>query len=418
MATLELQRIPAHWDPAPSLPPSLDPASPSIPPSLDQSILLDPNPLLKIDHTNSISLSTTSLEPISINNSSSITNNNNNNNNNNAFFSRLPPAIDTFLLPHQIDADVPPRTPLPPPPSATPLSPTPAPAPSFTPAPSPQVLDGRYLLVAAPDAHTFEGVDMATEQRVVVKRVCPRTGAEVCAQHALLSHSAHVLAPLECVRADPHSWLVCAPHYGDLHSYVRQHRRVQQDEAVRLFRHAARAVRDCHAAGCVLRDLKLRKFVFADPARQTLCLESLEDSVVTGDSDLLTEKHGCPAYVAPEILHATAYSGRRADMWSLGVMLYTMLIGRYPFTGTPNDTSKLFANIRAGRFEVPEWVSSRARHLICLLMQRDPALRPSADEVLSHPWLVRSPRDLPLRDPCDHWVPSPSPKGPRAYLMP
>ena len=45
--------------------------------------------------------------------------------------------------------------------------------------------------------------------------------------------------------------------------------------------------------------------------------------------DLLQDKRGCPAYVSPEILRAnTTYSGKAADMWSLGVILYTMLIGR------------------------------------------------------------------------------------------
>ena len=60
-------------------------------------------------------------------------------------------------------------------------------------------------------------------------------------------------------------------------------------------------------------------------------LESLEDAVVLEDfdDDLLSDKHGCPAYVSPEILRSnTQYSGRSADMWGLGVMLYTMLVGR------------------------------------------------------------------------------------------
>ena len=65
--------------------------------------------------------------------------------------------------------------------------------------------------------------------------------------------------------------------------------------------------------------------------RTTLRLESLEDAVVLeSEDDLLTDKHGCPAYVSPEILRTNSqYSGRAADMWGLGVMLYTMLVGRW-----------------------------------------------------------------------------------------
>ena len=65
--------------------------------------------------------------------------------------------------------------------------------------------------------------------------------------------------------------------------------------------------------------------------RTHLKLESLEDAVILDNpsEDLLQDKRGCPAYVSPEILRAnTTYSGKAADMWSLGVILYTMLIGR------------------------------------------------------------------------------------------
>lgn len=75
----------------------------------------------------------------------------------------------------------------------------------------------------------------------------------------------------------------------------------------------------------------LNIFFFSSFFRTDLKLESLEDAVVLENEsdDLLSDKHGCPAYVSPEILKCnTRYSGRAADMWGLGVMLYTMLVGR------------------------------------------------------------------------------------------
>lgn len=62
-------------------------------------------------------------------------------------------------------------------------------------------------------------------------------------------------------------YLLLEGHHGDLHAYVRARRRLREPEARRLFRQAAKAVAKCHENGVVLRDLKLRKFVFADEAR-------------------------------------------------------------------------------------------------------------------------------------------------------
>jgi len=146
--------------------------------------------------------------------------------------------------------------------------------------------------------------------------------------------------------------------------------------------------------------------------RSVLQLDGLYDALVfTGSDDLLTDKHGCLAYVSPEILDATftgassasvsdprtgrvlaapsgSYSGRPADMWSLGVMLYTMLVGRYPFADP--DACTLFARIRRGRYPLPSEVSlsAPARCLIRSLLTVNPSDRLSAEEALQHPWFT------------------------------
>ncbi|KAL1124640.1 hypothetical protein AAG570_001264 [Ranatra chinensis] len=128
-------------------------------------------------------------------------------------------------------------------------------------------------------------------------------------------------------------------------------------------------------------------------SRTELKLESLEDAVVLedGEDDVLQDKRGCPAYVSPEILRSHArYSGRAADMWSLGVILYTMLVGRYPFNDS--EHASLFMKISRGHFVVPECLSSKAKCLIRSLLRRDPEERLTAEDVLIHPWLTREER--------------------------
>ncbi|XP_042212488.1 tribbles homolog 2-like [Homarus americanus] len=286
------------------------------------------------------------------------------------------------------------------------LSPTAAPgaAPTFPAVPT--LVGGKYLLTRPLDHSACHATNIHTHQSLLVKTLEGRAAHDLVAHHALMGGCEGVRSPLEMVvsACRRRAWVVFPAHCGDLHSYVRVRRRLREVEAQRLFTKVAETVAACHEAGLVLRDLKLRKFVFTDPDRQHLELESLEDSVLVGDEDWLQDKHGCPAYVAPEILTFSSYSGRAADMWGLGVMLYTMLVGRYPFHDSV--TSSLFAKIRCGEFKVPEWVSSRARHLITDLLRRDPARRLAVQDVLSHPWLTRPPRDHPPRDPSDHTVPT------------
>lgn len=136
-------------------------------------------------------------------------------------------------------------------------------------------------------------------------------------------------------------------------------------------------------------------------------MEGLEDAVVLSDDDqdVLKDKHGCPAYVSPEILSASdaGYSGKLADVWSLGVMLYTMLVGRYPFHDS--QPLALFGKIRRGQFYTPDTVSPKAKCLIRCLLRCDPAERLSAGEILSHPWFksISSLRSQPNTERCNRY---------------
>jgi tribbles-like protein len=66
-------------------------------------------------------------------------------------------------------------------------------------------------------------------------------------------------------------------------------------------------------------------------------------------------------------------------------MLYTMLVGRYPFHDS--DPSALFGKIRRGQFNIPQMLSVKAKCMIKNLLRRDPSERLAAGDILQHPWV-------------------------------
>ena len=80
----------------------------------------------------------------------------------------------------------------------------------------------------------------------------------------------------------------------------------------------------------------------------------LDDAQLMDASGPFSGRHGCPTYVCPEMLQPGSYSGRAADLWSLGVIIYTLLVGHYPFLGT--STQNLFSRIRNGYSAYHSWL--------------------------------------------------------------
>ena len=176
-------------------------------------------------------------------------------------------------------------------------------------------------------------------------------------------------------------------NYGYLHQYLRGKKRLSEVEAAPLFRQIVELVRAAHSQKIALRDIKLKKFIFEDDLRTSLSLHYLDDAELMDDSGLLllADYYGCPAYVCPEMLQpAVSYSGKAADLWSLGVILYTLLVGQYPFFHT--SIQNLFSKIRSGGYQVPDHVSELARSLISSLLAYDPNHRVPAWAILDHPW--------------------------------
>nr|XP_056710490.1 tribbles homolog 1 [Euleptes europaea] len=253
-------------------------------------------------------------------------------------------------------------------------------------APGPSLLAG-YLLLPLPEReHASRALDAHTGRELRCKVFPLKHYQDKIRPYIQLPSHRNITGIVEVILGDTKAYVFFDKDFGDMHSYVRSCKRLPEQQAARLFKQIVSAVAHCHQSAIVLGDLKLRKFVFSSEERTQLRLESLEDThIIKGEDDALSDKHGCPAYVSPEILNTTGtYSGKSADVWSLGVMLYTLLVGRYPFHDS--DPSALFSKIRRGQFCIPDHVSPKARCLIRSLLRRDPSERLAAPEILLHPW--------------------------------
>lgn len=246
---------------------------------------------------------------------------------------------------------------------------------------------GNYILLEEVDPKVFKCVDTFNNQECICKVVDVHQYREAFAPTFHLGYHPRINHVEEVLQGHTQAYVIFPTTHGDMHSYVRRKRKLREREAAALFHQMVQAVAHCHTHGVVLRDLKLRKFVFKKEERTDVVLDGIEEGhilAMPGD-DNLNDKHGCPAYVSPEILLTSgSYSGKAADMWSLGVILYTMLVGRYPFHDS--DPAALFTKIRLGQYNVPESLSTQAKSMIYSLMRVDPSERLTAEEVLEHPW--------------------------------
>lgn len=268
------------------------------------------------------------------------------------------------------------------------LPPSPPPASDLSPAVTPATRLGPYVLLEQEQgSRTYGALHCPTGTKYTCK-VYPTSEAQtVLAPYARLPTHRHVARPVDILLGSRFLYAFFEKTHGDLHSLVRSRRGIPEPEATALFRQMAAAVAHCHQHGLVLRDLKLCRFVFSNCERTKLVLENLDDAcVMTGPDDSLWDKHACPAYVGPEILSSQpSYSGRAADVWSLGVALFTMLAGHYPFQDS--EPALLFGKIRRGTFALPEGLSAPARCLIRCLLRKEPSERLVAPSILLHPWL-------------------------------
>lgn len=168
----------------------------------------------------------------------------------------------------------------------------------------------------------------------------------------------------------------------NLQHYVIKEKKLSERMTAVIFHDIVRVVKSLHEQNIVHRDLKLGNMVLNKVTRKVIITNFCLGKHLVSESDLLKDQRGSPAYISPDVLSGKPYLGKPSDMWALGVVLFTMLYGQFPFYDS--NPQELFRKIKAAEFTIPNdhQVSDNTVMLIKKLLVLNPQQRLTATQVL------------------------------------
>uniref|UniRef100_A0A2R9BPW3 Ribosomal protein S6 kinase n=1 Tax=Pan paniscus TaxID=9597 RepID=A0A2R9BPW3_PANPA len=196
---------------------------------------------------------------------------------------------------------------------------------------------------------------------------------------------------------------------GELLDRILRQRYFSEREASDVLCTITKTMDYLHSQGVVHRDLKPSNILYRDesgsPESIRVCDFGFAKQLRAGNGLLMTPCYTAN-FVAPEVLKRQGYDAA-CDIWSLGILLYTMLAGFTPFANGPDDTpEEILARIGSGKYALSggNWdsISDAAKDVVSKMLHVDPHQRLTAMQVLKHPWVVNreylSPNQLSRQD--------------------
>ncbi|XP_067945471.1 serine/threonine-protein kinase PLK4-like, partial [Watersipora subatra] len=172
---------------------------------------------------------------------------------------------------------------------------------------------------------------------------------------------------------------------GELYSYVSEQTTPLSYQQVKKFmEEVVSGMQYLHTHAILHRDLSLTNLLLTEDLHVKIADFGLATKLSQPGEQHFT-LCGTPNYISPEVATRAAHS-LETDLWSLGCMLYTMLVGQPPFDA--EGAQPTLNRVIAGEYDLPSHVSECASHLIQSLLQKNPADRLGLDQILIHPFFM------------------------------
>ncbi|XP_061414998.1 MAP/microtubule affinity-regulating kinase 3-like isoform X5 [Lethenteron reissneri] len=170
---------------------------------------------------------------------------------------------------------------------------------------------------------------------------------------------------------------------GEVFDYLVAHGRMKEKEARAKFRQIVSAVQYCHQKHIVHRDLKAENLLLDADMNIKIADFGFSNEFTLGSK--LDTFCGSPPYAAPELFQGKKYDGPEVDVWSLGVILYTLVSGSLPFDG--QNLKELRERVLRGKYRIPFYMSTDCENLLKRFLVLNPAKRGSLEQIMKDRWM-------------------------------
>ncbi|KAG1907538.1 kinase-like domain-containing protein [Suillus fuscotomentosus] len=176
---------------------------------------------------------------------------------------------------------------------------------------------------------------------------------------------------------------------SELFDYLCNKGRLYTFEALGYFQQIISAIDYCHRLNIAHRDLK---------PENLLVDQNKNIKVADFGPKMDYFRRHVEALIMPEVIMGKEYNGRASDIWSCGVILFALLVGRLPFDD--EDLPTLLDKVKSGKFDMPAGIDLLAKDLITKMLQKDAVKRITIPEILAHPfYLSQKPKSVDASTP-------------------
>ncbi|XP_047037666.1 MAP/microtubule affinity-regulating kinase 3-like isoform X4 [Helicoverpa zea] len=180
---------------------------------------------------------------------------------------------------------------------------------------------------------------------------------------------------------------------GEVFDYLVLHGRMKEKEARAKFRQIVSAVQYCHQKRIIHRDLKAENLLLDGEMNIKIADFGFSNEFTPGAK--LDTFCGSPPYAAPELFQGKKYDGPEVDVWSLGVILYTLVSGSLPFDGS--TLRELRERVLRGKYRIPFYMSTDCENLLKKFLVLNPCKRASLESIMRDKWMNTGYEDDELR---------------------